>query len=237
MKIRTIIIVLLSLIMVTLTGCSSTALNKNNEYILMVKNGHPNDRPNSTYGEAFKNFFGSPTWKYFKSDDGKDVVDFTGDCIYQDVEVKAMQQFILNVDAGTFEAGSLSFNEVPQNALITAGMLSKVFDSDSTTEEDTESTTAQDTQPTAAPTMAQDTQAATTSTKENANDPYEWAPGIKAKFENDIIKNGYADSLNNISYEKANIYNNQGYYKVYTKIDGKECFVVSVNVKTGEYHG
>ncbi|MGV8980073.1 cell division site-positioning protein MapZ family protein [Clostridium sp.] len=71
----------------------------------------------------------------------------------------------------------------------------------------------------------------------NVDDPYEWAPGIKAKFESDIIKNGYADSLNNIRYERANINNNQGYYKVYTKIDGKECFVVSVNVKAGDYHG
>ncbi|MBU3190934.1 hypothetical protein K9O30_15785 [Clostridium bowmanii] len=61
MKIRTIIIVFLSLIMVTLTGCSSTTLSRNDEYILMVKNGHPIGNPDSTYGEAFKNFFGSPT--------------------------------------------------------------------------------------------------------------------------------------------------------------------------------
>ncbi|MBU3190932.1 hypothetical protein K9O30_15795 [Clostridium bowmanii] len=59
----------------------------------------------------------------------------------------------------------------------------------------------------------------------------------KSKIEDDIIKSGYADSLNNIRYEKANIYNSQGYYEVYTKIDGKECRIVSVNAKTGEYHG
>ncbi|MBU3190933.1 hypothetical protein K9O30_15790 [Clostridium bowmanii] len=91
-------------------------------------------------------------------------------CTYQNVEVKAKQQFILNIDAGTFEAGALYFNDVPQNALITASMLSKAFESDSATTLEVQ------------PTTAQDTQSTTTSTKENADDPYEWAPGIKAKL-------------------------------------------------------
>lgn len=73
--------------------------------------------------------------------------------------------------------------------------------------------------------------------KENTYDPYEWAPGIKDKFEKDIVARGYANSRADITYKKSGIFNNQGYYLVYAKIDGKECYLVSVNVKTGDYHG
>lgn len=72
---------------------------------------------------------------------------------------------------------------------------------------------------------------------ENANDPYAWAAGIQSKFEDEMIKSGYVDSPNNLRYEKSSISNNQGYYKVYAKINGQECYLVSVNVKTGDYHG
>lgn len=72
--------------------------------------------------------------------------------------------------------------------------------------------------------------------QENADDLYEWGPGVKEKFEEDIIAKGYIDSKTNIIYKKNNVFNNQGYYEVYTKINGKEAYVVNVNVKTGNYH-
>ena len=100
---------------------------------------------NITYGEAFEEFFADPTWKYFKgtqdgpddNEDGEpdytiddiDVVEFTGRCTYQDVEVKALIQFTLDKDAGTFDAVYLSFNEVPQSTLMLGGLISTVFES------------------------------------------------------------------------------------------------------------
>lgn len=143
---KKILIILITLILFVISGCSSTQVNnikkdavdqlenivdKDNKYVLMVKNGHPVDYPNATYGDSFEKFFSSPTWKYFESDDGKDVVEFTGNCMYQETEVKARMQFILDADAGTFEAGALSFNDVPQNQLITGELLSKVFEDSS----------------------------------------------------------------------------------------------------------
>lgn len=134
---KTLFIILISIVFI-ISGCSSNIndqvqniTNKDNKYVLMVKDGHPEQYPKSTYGKSFDKFFGSPTWKYFKSDDKKDVVEFTGKCTYQNVEVKARLQFILNVKAGTFEAGALSFNDVPQNQLVTAALLSKVFEDSS----------------------------------------------------------------------------------------------------------
>jgi uncharacterized protein YxeA len=154
---KKILFIIMTILIFIISGCSNNGLDtvkkdtadqienlvdKNNEYVLMVKNGYPNDFPNSTYGDSFEKFFSSPTWKYFKSDDGKDVVEFTGNCTYQDVKVKARMQFILDVDAGTFEAGALSFNDVPQNKLITAALLSKAFEDETTkTTSSTESQT------------------------------------------------------------------------------------------------
>ena len=53
------------------------------EHVLGVKNGTNFAYPGITYGEAFDNFFGSPTWKYFEGSredelETHDVVEFTG---------------------------------------------------------------------------------------------------------------------------------------------------------------
>lgn len=100
--------------------------DSDDSYVLSVKNGHPESYPEITFGEAFDSFFSLPTWKYFEGDSGEQVVEFTGYCTYQEVEVKARLQFILKED-GTFQAGAFSLNDVPQTELMTAGMLEKVF--------------------------------------------------------------------------------------------------------------
>ncbi|SEC01570.1 hypothetical protein [Paenibacillus sp. GP183] len=103
--------------------------DRNNKYVLGVKNGKNSSYPDVTYEQAFQNFFGSPTWKYFRSTTGANVVEFSGYCTYADVEVKAVLQFIISDDEQTFQIGALSFNEVPQNELIKGLLLKKVFES------------------------------------------------------------------------------------------------------------
>ncbi len=115
-------------------------------HVLGVKNGHPFEYPDRTYGEAFEDFFAFPTWKYFvgtkegpdEDGDGKpdyeeknvDIVEFTGYCTYLDTEVKALLQFTLDGEEDTFEATYLSFNDVPQNMLMLYGLLDTVFTDD-----------------------------------------------------------------------------------------------------------
>ncbi len=71
-----------------------------------------------------------------------------------------------------------------------------------------------------------------------ATSPFEWAPGIKEQFEKSVVENGYIDSRDNIIYKKGPVNNkNEGTYLVYTIIDGQEVHMVTVNVKTGWYHG
>lgn len=112
-------------------------------HVLGVKNGHPFDHPDQTYGDAFEDFFAYPTWKYFvgtkegadEDGDGKpdyeekdvDIVEFTGYCTYQDTEVKALMQFTLDEESDTFDVTYLSFNDVPQNTLMLYGLLNKIF--------------------------------------------------------------------------------------------------------------
>lgn len=142
------VIWIVGLIFGMIAVCIGLATYNNNSYILMVKDGYNTSYPNSTYGVAFENFFGSPTWTYFKSDGGEDVVEFTGDCTYQNAKVKAKQQFVLNMDEGTFEVGALSFNDIPQNKLITAVLMNEVFENNSDTVQDTKNSSAASTKTT-----------------------------------------------------------------------------------------
>lgn len=104
----------------------------NDEHVRSVKYGSPNSYPEITYEEAFENFFGSPTWTYFRgtqegSNVEHDVVEFTGTCLYLDSEVKARIQFTISEDGKSFEATYLSFNDVPQANLIMYMLIDKVF--------------------------------------------------------------------------------------------------------------
>ena len=120
------------------SGCSTSdiedqvanVLHTENKYVKTVKGGSPVSYPDITYEEAFENFFSMPTWKYFEGTyDGKraDVVEFTGYCLYQDVEVKASIQFVVDQKEGTFEAVYLAFNDVPQNKLLLWSIITKAF--------------------------------------------------------------------------------------------------------------
>ena len=99
-----------------------------NSYIEYVQSGSPLDYPDRTYGEAFHNFFGYPKWRHFKSTENQDIVEFTGRCLYADVEVDVLIQFILYLEESEFEMAYLSFNDVPQNLLVMSALISVIFE-------------------------------------------------------------------------------------------------------------
>ena len=192
---------LMSLLILGLAGCSASSMKNiekeltdqlsniadaENKYVLMVKNGHRENNPNLTYSAAFENFFGTPTWKYIKTESGENVVEFTGDCTYQDTQVKARLQFIVDEEAGKFEAGYLGFNEVPQSALIRSALLEKVFGSNVEAEN--------------APTVTED------ESVNNNSSSYEYSEATFFR----------TDYFNNITYEDLLRYpDNYSYNKVY----------------------
>ncbi|MBQ3600515.1 MAG: YARHG domain-containing protein [Lachnospiraceae bacterium] len=104
-----------------------SVIDMENVHVLAVKNGYPSAIPYITYAEAFDSFFTSPTWKYFDGVRGEQVVEFTGYCLYQEVQVKARLQFILSADGKTFETGALSLNDVPQTDLIANTLVYEAF--------------------------------------------------------------------------------------------------------------
>ena len=95
--------------------------------VSLVKNGHLNNYPASTVGEAFDSFFSNPQWKSFTSDKGKRVVEFAGKCMYFEKEVTVKMQFVVSDDK-TFEIEYLDVNDIPQNRLLMAALLSKVYE-------------------------------------------------------------------------------------------------------------
>ena len=129
-----VVITILIIVVVALNnaggnGATPTAsVTSGNRYVQMVRNGSPMTWPNVTYDEAFSNFFGSPRWTHFVSDDGLQVVQFTGDMEYGGSPVNALIQFVVDMESGTFDATFLSFNEVPQTQLMLLTLINTVFD-------------------------------------------------------------------------------------------------------------
>jgi len=113
---------------------ASNIIDMQDPHVLSVKTGHFSSNPDRSIGDAFQEFFGDPTWKYFKAESGNEIVEFTGHMMYQEAKVKARLQFILN-DSKSFEIGALSFNDVPQNELIKASLMSNVFENEKATNE------------------------------------------------------------------------------------------------------
>lgn len=138
---------------------TANIVDSEDEHVLLVKNGHPESYPDTTYQEAFERFFSYPTWKYFtgtkkgsdengdgtpdSAEENVDIVEFTGYCMYEEVEVKALIQFTVDSESGTFTATYLSFNDVPQNNLMLIGLLEAAFEDDSAEEAQTTSTETQ----------------------------------------------------------------------------------------------
>ena len=109
-----------------LMACSAVA--ELDEHVQIVKTGHPEAYPELEHGKVFGEFFGNPTWEYFKSDDDQDIVEFKGTCRVLDKEAKAKMQFILDTENNSFEVGALSFNDIPQIQLMTFCLISKAFE-------------------------------------------------------------------------------------------------------------
>ena len=131
-----IALIIIGVIMDASSGFPSDSYSRlvedSDEHILGVKYGSPSSYPDITYANAFGNFFGSPKWKYFRgSTDNSskvyDVVEFTGSCMYRDVEVDARIQFTISDDGETFEATFLSFNDIPQNNILLNALIEKAF--------------------------------------------------------------------------------------------------------------
>ena len=128
---------------VLLSGCSTmdsitdevvdqvtNVVQSTDAYVMTIQNTYMNDTT-YTYKDVFDNFFAYPTWKHFTSDDGQDVVEFTGDCTYDGQNVKAKIQFLIteqSEDYISWDTTYLSFNNISQPLIVLAALLEKAVE-------------------------------------------------------------------------------------------------------------
>ncbi|WP_225316048.1 MULTISPECIES: hypothetical protein [Bacillus cereus group] len=108
----------------------AVATTKDHEHVQQIKTAKLPGYEKMTIEEAFHKFFKNPKWKYFVSEDHEDLVEFTGNCVYQEQEVKAKIQFVLNKEDQTFKLKAMALNDIAQNELTTAAMLHSIYDVD-----------------------------------------------------------------------------------------------------------
>lgn len=83
-------------------GGASRTGSESGPYIEMVKSGTMQAFPEPTVGEAFEAFFSDTEWETFVSDEGLNVVEFSGGCTLFEEEATCHIQFVVSED-GTFE--------------------------------------------------------------------------------------------------------------------------------------
>ncbi|MFV0618865.1 hypothetical protein ACE418_13325 [Megasphaera sp. WILCCON 0056] len=117
-------IVVLLLTALSLGGCGQSY----DKHVQMVRNGTMQISPNVQVGPAFDQFFADGKWEYFKATDNSQVVQFTGECTWENKPAKAKIQFILKNDK-SFELGHVDINGVSLNKLESLAMVKKVLNS------------------------------------------------------------------------------------------------------------
>ncbi|MDA1800407.1 hypothetical protein [Bacillus cereus group sp. BY6-1LC] len=113
----------------------AVATTKDHEHVQQIKSAKLPGYEKVTIEEAFHKFFKNPKWKYFVSEDHEETVEFTGNCVYQEQEVKAKIQFVLNKEDQTFKIKAMALNDIAQNELIIAAMLQSIYGGDNHEEE------------------------------------------------------------------------------------------------------
>lgn len=94
--------------------------------VQMVKTGKLGTCPNKTVEEMVNGFMGNPSWESGVATTGQEFVNIYGDITYYDKPVRALIQFVIYKDKGTFDLQAVEFNGVPQNALISMAVLQKM---------------------------------------------------------------------------------------------------------------
>ena len=137
---KIITLILVGCMALSIGGCateqdepkSSSFIDSNNmdetNKIIAVKSGYICSFSDEVpVGPAIDSFLHTNTWKYFKSEDNMDVVQCTGNCMYNDKKVEAKIQFVVN-DDDSFEVNSLSLNDIDQELTNILAFLGKAYE-------------------------------------------------------------------------------------------------------------
>lgn len=94
--------------------------------VQMVKTGSLQSCPGKTVETMVNGFMGSPKWEGINGTDGGSYVNISGDITYEERPARALVQFAVNSNTGSFQFNALEINGVPMSNLMGIGLLSKM---------------------------------------------------------------------------------------------------------------
>lgn len=114
------IVVIISLMSVLFAGCSD------DKYVQTVKNGSLDMAKGVPIGKAFDQFFSNEKWESFVSENNERIVEFNGECRWNNNPATCCVQFRILNDS-RFEVSYLDINGVSMNWWDSSSILNKVF--------------------------------------------------------------------------------------------------------------
>lgn len=114
------IVVIISLMSVLFAGCGD------DKYVHTVKNGSLDMAKGVPIGKAFDQFFSNEKWESFVSENNERIVEFNGECRWNNNPATCCVQFRILNDS-RFEVSYLDINGVSMNWWDSSSILNKVF--------------------------------------------------------------------------------------------------------------
>ena len=111
----------------SLNDTINTLNTSDSKEVMEIKNGYLPISDQVTVGEALDSFLLNPKWQYFVSTDNYQVVQCTGECLYNDKSVEAKIQF-LSYDDGTFELHTVALNDIEQDESLIIEFFVKAYE-------------------------------------------------------------------------------------------------------------
>lgn len=109
------ILAIISIVLIIFSVASmpknNTELSNSNVYVETIQATNLEDSE-YTYKEIFNDFFANPTWKHFTSEDGQEIVEFTGECTYDESEVKVTIQYLITNETETTLEWELAYFDI-----------------------------------------------------------------------------------------------------------------------------
>lgn len=115
-----LIAVIISLMSVLFAGCGD------DKYVQTVKNGSLDMAKGVPIGKAFDQFFSNEKWESFVSENNERIVEFNGECRWNNNPATCCVQFRILNDS-RFEVSYLDINGVSMNWWDSSSILNKVF--------------------------------------------------------------------------------------------------------------
>lgn len=136
-------LLLLIICVVLLSGCSlvdsisrkidssdSDTVQTPQDYISAVKNALIKDT-SYTYEAVFNKFFDNPKWKHYTDEESQQIVEFTGNCVYNKQTVQAEIHFMITTETDNYikcKVNYLGFDNVSQPLSKMTDLLQKAVD-------------------------------------------------------------------------------------------------------------